>query len=158
MLRDGEPDWGQRLPCRPKKPRTRGSLGWRWDGYCSSASWSPSLREASKLVVALCQGQEHPHGRSPPSLGSGNHTDLTLQGEGACSECLSFVVPSHNSNERSGIQSEMRQGICSLFGLIVGSRLKFLVSRRHRMKLAGGRALSPLLLGQEILTQTKAFP
>lgn len=66
---------------------------------------------------------------------------------GSCLLALAITVMSSQ-----GVQSQMKQGICSLFGLAGGKGLKLLVPRRHKMKLGvvGGRAPSPLLLGQEI--------
>lgn len=88
---------GQHSPCPAKEPppRARGLLGWSWHGYCSSAFWSPSLRDASKPAAALRPGQERPHG-------FGDRADLTLGGGGARSERSLFAGPSHNSNEFAG--------------------------------------------------------
>lgn len=160
-MRDGEQDWGQRSPCPAKDTPPRGAL-WAGAGMATAA-----LPFGLHLSGMLQSQQQLFTGARGTQMGS-PHSYLVL-GTALTSPCevgvhvqsvphlLSLTITVMSSQ---AVQSQMKQGVCSLFGLTGGKRLKPLVPRRHKMKLgvAGVRAPCPPLLGQEIPTQAKPSP
>ena len=159
-MRDGEQDWGQRSPCPAKDRRPRGA---HWAGAGMATAAPPFGLHLSGMLQSwqqLFTGARSTQTGSPHSclvLGTALTTCEVGVHVQSVPRLLSLTITVMSSQ---AVQSQMKQGVSSLFGLTGGKSLKPLVPRRHKMKLgvAGVRAPCPPLLGQEIPTQAKPSP